>query len=89
MVPSFAWNRERSGAIRAELAVLRSASSTDLALALITSVMENASEVYGAADGTFVSDVFGADLPLRLDGCDVPEEGLPPVARCPAPRPVL
>ena len=68
MVPSFAWNRERSGAIQAELALLRSATSTDLALALCTSVMENASDVYGASDGTLASDVFGADLPLRLPG---------------------
>jgi manganese-dependent inorganic pyrophosphatase len=68
MVPSFSWNRERSDAILAELAVLRAGTKTDLAVVLFTSVMENASDVYAAADETLISRIFGAGLPLRFDG---------------------
>jgi manganese-dependent inorganic pyrophosphatase len=68
MVPSFAWNRERSLSIHAELAALQKSSGTDIAVALFTSVMENASDVYGAADEALVLGVFGAGLPLRFDG---------------------
>ncbi|MDD1680579.1 MAG: putative manganese-dependent inorganic diphosphatase [Methanoregula sp.] len=68
MVPSFSWNRERSAAIFAELAALQAGTKTDLAIVLFTSVMENASDVYGAADETLISRVFGAGLPLRFDG---------------------
>jgi len=68
MVPSFSWNRERSAAILAELAALRAGTKTDLAIALFTSVMENASDVYGAADEALISEVFGAGLPLRFEG---------------------
>ena len=68
MVPSFSWNRERSAAILTELAALRAGTKTDLAIALFTSVMENASDVYGAADEALISEVFGAGLPLRFDG---------------------
>lgn len=68
MVPSFAWNRERSLSIHAELAALQKRSGTDIAVALFTSVMENASDVYGAADEALVLGVFGAGLPLRFDG---------------------
>jgi manganese-dependent inorganic pyrophosphatase len=68
MVPSFSWNRERSAAILAELAALQASTKTDLAIALFTSVMENASDVYGAADDALISGVFGAGLPLRFEG---------------------
>jgi len=68
MVPSFAWNRERSLSIHAELAGLQKSSGTDIAVALFTSVMENASDVYGAADEVLVKEVFGAALPIRFDG---------------------
>jgi manganese-dependent inorganic pyrophosphatase len=68
MVPSFAWNRERSLSIHAELAALQKSSGTDIAVALFTSVMENASDVYSAADEALVLGVFGAGLPLRFDG---------------------
>ncbi|HSQ94038.1 MAG TPA: DHHA2 domain-containing protein, partial [Methanoregula sp.] len=68
MVPSFAWNRERSTAIQDGLAALQKSSGTDLAVALFTSVMENASDVYCAAEETLVIKVFGAALPLRFDG---------------------
>ena len=68
MVPSFAWNRERSLQIHAELAALQKRSGTDIAVALFTCVMENASDVYGAADEVLVMGLFGAGLPLRFDG---------------------
>ena len=68
MVPSFAWNRERSLSIHAELAALQKRSGTDIAVALFTCVMENASDVYGAADEALVLGVFGAALPIRFDG---------------------
>jgi manganese-dependent inorganic pyrophosphatase len=68
MVPSFAWNRERSTAIQDGLDALQKSSGTDLAVALFTSVMENASDVYCAAEEALVIKVFGAALPLRFDG---------------------
>jgi manganese-dependent inorganic pyrophosphatase len=68
MVPSFAWNRGRSESILAELATLQNSTKTDLVLALFTNVMENASDVYGTADGTLIQDVFGTGLPVRFDG---------------------
>ncbi len=68
MVPSFAWNRERSGAILEELASLQARAKADLAIVLFTCVMENASDVYGAADNALIRDVFGSALPLRFNG---------------------
>jgi manganese-dependent inorganic pyrophosphatase len=68
MVPSFAWNRERSAEIQTELAVLQKSSGTDLAIALFTSVMENASDIYGAADEALIRGIFGDGLPLRSEG---------------------
>jgi manganese-dependent inorganic pyrophosphatase len=68
MVPSFGWNRERSASILAELVSLQTSAKTDLAIALFTSVMENASDVYGAADEVLLRDVFGSGLPLRFEG---------------------
>jgi len=68
MVPSFSWNRERSDAILAELASLQAATKTDLAIALFTNVMENASDVYGSADDILINRIFDADLPVRFDG---------------------
>jgi manganese-dependent inorganic pyrophosphatase len=68
MVPSFAWNRGRSQPILAELASLQNRTKTDLAIALFTNVMENASDVYGTADDTFIQDVFGPGQPVRFDG---------------------
>jgi len=68
MVPSFSWNQERSGAILTELAAQLAAKKTDLAIVLFTSVMENASEVYGAGDEMLLHRVFGGALPVRFDG---------------------
>ena len=68
MVPSFGWNRERSDAIRAELAGMRSVSKADIALVLFTSVMENASEVYGDAEPDRIVSIFGRELPVKLEG---------------------
>jgi len=68
MVPSLAWNRERDEKIRAELAGMRSGSGADMVLVLFTSVMENASELYGDAEPALIVALFGQDLPMRLDG---------------------
>jgi len=68
MVPSFAWNRERNDAISSELEKARSAAGADLFLALFTNVLENASDLYGAGDATFLDGLFGEQLPARLPG---------------------
>ncbi len=68
MVPSLAWSRERDAAIRAELSGMRAGLRSDLLLVLFTSVMENASEVYGDGEKGMVQALFGQDLPVRLDG---------------------
>jgi manganese-dependent inorganic pyrophosphatase len=68
MVPSFAWNRERNDAIRAELAAIRAGTGSDLVLVLFTSVMENASDVYGDAGQDLVHALFGRELPVTLQG---------------------
>jgi manganese-dependent inorganic pyrophosphatase len=68
MVPSFAWNRGRSPAIQEELASLRHSTRADLAIALFTSVMENASDLYGAADEPLIRALFGDGLPVRMAG---------------------
>jgi manganese-dependent inorganic pyrophosphatase len=68
MVPSFSWNQERSGAILTELAAQLAATKTDLAIVLFTSVMENASDVYGAGDEMLLHRVFGGALPVRFEG---------------------
>ena len=68
MVPSFSWNRERGEAIHASLAGSRSTTGEDLVLVLFTNVLENASEVYGVADGDLLENIFGETLPARLEG---------------------
>jgi manganese-dependent inorganic pyrophosphatase len=68
MVPSFGWNRERTGAIRDELEKMRAAAGADLAFALFTSVLENASDLDGAGDPGLVRELFGCDLPTCLPG---------------------
>lgn len=68
MVPSFSWNHERDGAIRAELASMKSSMQADMVLVLFTSVMENASEVYGDMDPELTTAIFGCELPARLEG---------------------
>jgi manganese-dependent inorganic pyrophosphatase len=68
MVPSFAWNRERDEAIRAELAKTQAATGADLVLVLFTNVLENASEITGVADNDLLRGLFGKTLPVRLDG---------------------
>ncbi|PKG32490.1 putative manganese-dependent inorganic diphosphatase, partial [Methanoregula sp.] len=47
MVPTFSWNTERSETIGQELRSLQEKSGADLVLALLTSVMDNASDCYG------------------------------------------
>lgn len=68
MVPSFSWNHDRTAEIQAELSVLRNSTKTDLAVALFTNVMENASDVYGAADEVLLHSIFGTGQPLRFEG---------------------
>ena len=68
MVPSFTWNRERSDVIFNELAAMRTASGMDIVLALFTSVLDNASDLYGAAETDLMSELFGETLPSRLEG---------------------
>ena len=68
MVPSFEWNRERSDAIFAGLKKYREKSGADLSLALFTSVIENASDLYGAGDPQLLEALYGPDLPVRLAG---------------------
>jgi len=68
MVPAFSWNRERSAAIAQELEALRAATGNDLAFALFTNVVENASDLYGAGDPGMLSALYGPELPARLDG---------------------
>jgi manganese-dependent inorganic pyrophosphatase len=68
MVPSFSWNQEREEAIRAELAHMRAASGSDMVLVLFTNVLEKSSDLHGIADPDFIKDIFGEDLPVRLEG---------------------
>ncbi len=68
LVPSFSWNRERSASILAQLAVVRSGTKADIVIALFTSVMDNASEVYGAADEPLLQSLFGNGFPSRFEG---------------------
>lgn len=68
MVPSFEWNRERSDAIVAGLKKCRETSGADIALALFTSVMENASDLYGDGDRQILEALYGPTLPVRLAG---------------------
>jgi len=67
MVPSFSWNRDRNEAIRSELARIRTASRSDMVLALFTNVPENSSDLYGAADPDLIKALFGETLPVRLE----------------------
>ncbi|MGA2917956.1 putative manganese-dependent inorganic diphosphatase [Methanoregula sp.] len=68
MVPAFGWNRERAGPIRDELEKMRTAANADLALALFTNVLENASDLAGAGDPGLIRELFGSDLPTCLPG---------------------
>jgi manganese-dependent inorganic pyrophosphatase len=68
MVPAFAWNSDRAGAIRDGLATMLAGSGADLVLALFTSVMDNASDCYGDGDPAVLRELFPSGLPARLDG---------------------
>lgn len=68
MVPSFGWNRERSHSIPEELAALRQACGADIALVLFTSVMDNASEVWGDAPAGLLESVLGNNQPVLMAG---------------------
>jgi manganese-dependent inorganic pyrophosphatase len=68
MVPAFGWNRDRAGPIRDELERMRTEAGADLALALFTNVLENASDLAGAGDPGLIRELFGSDLPACLPG---------------------
>ncbi len=68
MVPSFAWNREREDAIRADLAEMKISSGADMVLVLFTNVFEKSSYLYGAADTDLLHSLFKENLPTRLEG---------------------
>jgi manganese-dependent inorganic pyrophosphatase len=68
MVSSFSWNRERGHEIDEELKKSRAKSGVDIALVLFTNVLENSSEVYGAADPDLLDNIFGKDLPMKFEG---------------------
>jgi len=68
MVPSFSWNRERGHEINEELRKSRERSGVDIALVLFTNVLENSSEVYGAADPDLLLTIFGKELPMKCEG---------------------
>jgi manganese-dependent inorganic pyrophosphatase len=68
MVPSFAWNNERDVAIRAELARMKATSGSAMVLVLFTNVLEKSSDLHGIADPDLIEDIFGEDLPVRLEG---------------------
>lgn len=68
MVPSFSWNTERAVHIQDELHALQEKSGADLVLSLFTSVMDNASDCYGAGDPDLLITIFGRSLPVHLDG---------------------
>jgi manganese-dependent inorganic pyrophosphatase len=68
MVPSFSWNQDREEAIRAELEVMKSASGSDMVLVLFTNVLEKSSDLHGIADPDLILNIFGEDLPARLEG---------------------
>jgi manganese-dependent inorganic pyrophosphatase len=68
MVPAFGWNRERAGPIHNELEKMRIAAGADLALALFTNVLENASDLAGAGNPALIRELFGSDLPVGLPG---------------------
>ena len=68
MVPSFAWNHERDDAIRAELTRMRATSGYDMVLVLFTNVLEKSSDLYGITDPDLLQEIFGEDLPVRLEG---------------------
>jgi manganese-dependent inorganic pyrophosphatase len=68
MVPSFSWNQKREEAIHAGLARMRAASGSDMVLVLFTNVPEKSSDLHGIADPDLIRDIFGEDLPVRLEG---------------------
>lgn len=69
MVPSFAFPQSHGDEIRRELGRLRASRRADLAVALYTSVLEDASLAYFAAADDGLLDRLGiGDQPLRLDG---------------------
>ncbi len=47
---------------------MKATSGSDMVLVLFTNVLENSSDLYGAADPGLLKDIFGENLPVRLEG---------------------
>lgn len=68
MVPSFSWDRDRDESIRAGISAMKAGSAADMVLVLFTSVMDNASDLFGIAEPELIRNIFGDTLPVRLPG---------------------
>jgi manganese-dependent inorganic pyrophosphatase len=67
MVPSPDFVKLHAGQIRDDLGRLRIRRGVDLYLGMFTSVMENASELFVAGEGTLVRSLDLGDIPVHLD----------------------
>jgi manganese-dependent inorganic pyrophosphatase len=66
MVPSFRFPRAHADEIRRELTRLRVQQGVDFYLGMFTSVMENGSELYAAAEGSLLAKLELQDQPVQL-----------------------
>jgi len=66
MVPSFAYPQAHAEEILQELARLRLQQGTDIYLGLFTSVIENGSELFAAADGDLLAKLGLKSQPVHL-----------------------
>jgi len=66
MVPSFEFPRAHADEIRLELGRLRVQQGVDFYLGMFTSVMENGSELFAAAEGPLLSKLELRDQPIQL-----------------------
>ncbi len=66
MVPSFEFPQANADEIHRELNRLRMQQGVDFYLGMFTSVMENGSELYAAAEGSLLSKLELHDQPVRL-----------------------
>ena len=67
MVPAFGWKRARDNEIVSALEKARSAAGP-LFPWRFTSVLENASDIYGPGEAALLSEIFEESLPARLPG---------------------
>ncbi len=68
MVPTFEFPRERREEIRTELARLRASQGVDIYAALFTSIFENASAVFAAADDACLAGLGMREQPIEMEG---------------------